>query len=118
MAKKVKYKLLNGVIIEGRNIKRIIELIGDRIFIPEHCNPNNYDYNKHFKHLLACRILNKTKEKDIYLFNYNKPFRNLLYDNRKKVKKGSKEAKMLDEIDGFLKEEGHEIGKSKKKKKR
>lgn len=37
---------------------------------------------------------------------------------RKKVKKGSKEAKMLDEIDGFLREEGHKIGKSKKKKKK
>ena len=37
---------------------------------------------------------------------------------RKNVKKGSKEAKALDEIDGFIREQRRESGKGKKKKKR
>jgi len=84
LAKKVKYKLLNGVVIEGKNIKRIIELIGDRIFIPEHCNPNNYDYNKHFKHLLSKN--NKIIKNDISVVK-RLPFRVKYIKKRKGINK-------------------------------
>lgn len=45
-------KTLDGATVEAKNLKNIKQLLGDRIFIPQHCDPKTFDYNEYYKNII------------------------------------------------------------------